>query len=41
VSLVYASQRSLPLKVRAFIDFAAPRLADRLQAIAATLTSLP
>jgi len=41
VSLVYASQRSLPLKVRAFIDFAAPRLADRLQAIAATLTGLP
>jgi DNA-binding transcriptional LysR family regulator len=40
VSLVYAGQRSLPLKVRAFIDFAAPRLADRLQSIAATLAGL-
>lgn len=37
VSLVYASQRLLPLKVRAFIDFAVPRLADQLQSIAATL----
>jgi DNA-binding transcriptional LysR family regulator len=37
VSLVYARQRLLPLKVRAFIDFAVPRLADRLQSIAATL----
>jgi DNA-binding transcriptional LysR family regulator len=26
VSLVYASQGRLPLKVRAFLDFAAPRL---------------
>jgi len=40
VSLVYAGQRSLPLKVRAFIDFAAPRLADRLQSIAGTLAGL-
>ena len=37
VSLVYARQRSLPLKVRAFIDFAVPRLTGRLQAIATTL----
>ena len=37
VSLVYASQRLLPLKVRAFIDFAVPRLTDRLRSIAATL----
>jgi DNA-binding transcriptional LysR family regulator len=37
VSLVYARQRLLPLKTRAFIDFAVPRLADRLQSIAATL----
>jgi DNA-binding transcriptional LysR family regulator len=37
VSLVYARQRLLPLKVRAFIDFAVPRLADRLQSIAGTL----
>jgi DNA-binding transcriptional LysR family regulator len=37
VSLVYARQRHLPLKVRAFIDFAVPRLAERLQSIAATL----
>ncbi len=37
VSLVYASNRLLPLKLRAFIDFAAPRLADRLRKIASTL----
>jgi DNA-binding transcriptional LysR family regulator len=37
VSLVYARQRLLPSKVRAFIDFAVPRLADRLRSIAATL----
>lgn len=40
VSLVYASQRPLPLKVRAFIDFAVPRLTDRLQSITATLERL-
>jgi DNA-binding transcriptional LysR family regulator len=39
VSLVYERQRSLPLKVRAFIDFAAPRLAARLEAIAATVAA--
>jgi DNA-binding transcriptional LysR family regulator len=30
ISLVYPSQRRLPLKVRAFLDFAAPRLRSRL-----------
>jgi hypothetical protein len=29
VSLVYAGQGLLPLKLRAFIDFAAPRLKTR------------
>ncbi len=31
ISLVYPSQRRLPLKVRAFLDFAAPRLRARLR----------
>lgn len=31
VSLVYASQRLAPLKLRAFLDFVAPRLTGRLQ----------
>lgn len=39
-SLVYARQRLLPLKVRAFIDFAVPQLIDRLQSIAAALEGL-
>jgi DNA-binding transcriptional LysR family regulator len=30
ISLVYPSQRRLPLKLRAFLDFAAPRLRARL-----------
>ena len=30
VSLVYPSHRLLPLKLRAFLDFAAPRLKARL-----------
>jgi DNA-binding transcriptional LysR family regulator len=30
ISLVYTNQRRLPLKVRAFLDFAAPRLRARL-----------
>ncbi|HYM01299.1 MAG TPA: LysR family transcriptional regulator [Stellaceae bacterium] len=34
VSLVYATNRLLPLKLRAFIDFAVPRLEERLQSIA-------
>lgn len=37
VSLIYSRHRLLPLKLRAFIDFAAPRLTDRLRSIAATL----
>ncbi len=41
VSLVHAGNRMLPLKLRAFIDFAAPRLAARLRAVAATLESTP
>ena len=32
ISLVYPSQRRLPYKVRAFLDFAAPRLRARFQA---------
>jgi DNA-binding transcriptional LysR family regulator len=32
VSLVFAGQRLLPLKLRAFLDFAAPRLRQRLSA---------
>jgi DNA-binding transcriptional LysR family regulator len=39
VSLVYASNRLLPLKVRAFVDFAVPRLADRLRSISSTLAA--
>ncbi|HET9538294.1 MAG TPA: LysR substrate-binding domain-containing protein, partial [Mesorhizobium sp.] len=35
VSLVYAGQARLPLKIRAFIDFAAPRLKTRLAESAA------
>ncbi|MFT3930294.1 MAG: LysR substrate-binding domain-containing protein [Spongiibacteraceae bacterium] len=31
VNLVFSQQRRLPLKLRAFIDFAAPRLRDRLR----------
>jgi hypothetical protein len=30
VSLVFAGQRLLPLKVRAFLDFASPRLRKKL-----------
>ena len=30
VSLVYTGQRLLPLKLRAFLDFATPRLRARL-----------
>ena len=37
VSLVYASNRLVPLKLRAFIDYVAPRLAERLRSIAATV----
>ena len=37
VNLVYASNRLLPLKLRAFIDFAVPQLAARVRTIAQTL----
>jgi hypothetical protein len=30
VSLVHAGQSRLPVKLRAFLDFAAPRLKERL-----------
>ena len=30
VSLIYPSQRQVPLKLRAFLDFSTPRLRDRL-----------
>ena len=39
VSLVYVRDRLVPLKLRAFIDFVAPRLTERLRAIAATVES--
>jgi DNA-binding transcriptional LysR family regulator len=38
VSLIYPSGRLVPLKLRALLDFAAPRLKTRLQAIAAMET---
>ena len=34
VNLVYASRSQVPLKLRAFLDFAAPRLRARLQGLA-------
>jgi DNA-binding transcriptional LysR family regulator len=34
VSLIYAPNRLLPVKLRAFIDFAVPRLEERLRSIA-------
>ena len=30
VSLIYPSQRQVPLKLRAFLDFSIPRLRERL-----------
>jgi DNA-binding transcriptional LysR family regulator len=33
VSLVHAGNRSVPLKLRAFLDFAVPRLSHRLKQI--------
>jgi DNA-binding transcriptional LysR family regulator len=39
VSFLYASQGRLPLKLRALLDFAAPRLRARLQRAATTLAS--
>jgi DNA-binding transcriptional LysR family regulator len=39
VSLVYPAGRLVPLKLRAFLDFAAPRLKSRLQAITRAMSS--
>ena len=36
VSLVFNAQQRIPLKLRAFLDFAAPRLHERLLALAVT-----
>jgi DNA-binding transcriptional LysR family regulator len=41
VSFLYASQGRLPLKLRALLDFATPRLRVRLQKAAAALVSTP
>jgi DNA-binding transcriptional LysR family regulator len=41
VSLVYAGQRRVPLKLRAFIDFAAPRLTERLGTISSIIGVAP
>jgi DNA-binding transcriptional LysR family regulator len=41
VSLLYASQGRLPLKLRALLDFATPRLRARLQQAAAALSKAP
>ena len=38
INLVYTGQRLLPLKLRAFLDFAAPRLRARLPSMAALQT---
>lgn len=40
VSLVYPSKRLIPQKLRAFLDFAAPRLEDRLRTVAATFPTV-
>ena len=39
VSLVHAGNRSVPLKLRAFLDFAVPRLSQRLKQIAQAVGS--
>ncbi|MBB3773651.1 DNA-binding transcriptional LysR family regulator [Angulomicrobium tetraedrale] len=41
VSLVYAGQQMLPRKLRAFLDFAAPRLRERLREETATFATGP
>jgi DNA-binding transcriptional LysR family regulator len=41
VSLVFAGSRLLPLKIRAFIDFVAPRVAERLREIETTFSKAP
>lgn len=40
ISMVYPSQRLLPLKLRAFLDFAVPRLRTRMEARLVESTSL-
>jgi DNA-binding transcriptional LysR family regulator len=40
VSMVYPSQRLLPLKLRAFLDFAVPRLRARMESRMAEITGL-
>jgi DNA-binding transcriptional LysR family regulator len=40
VSFLYSSQGRLPLKLRALLDFAAPRLRNRLQQAQAALESI-
>jgi DNA-binding transcriptional LysR family regulator len=37
VSLVYARDRLLPLRLRAFLDFVAPRVSERLRSVADTV----
>jgi len=41
VGIVIAGNRLAPLKLRAFIDYAAPRLAERLRSISATIGPNP
>jgi len=41
VSLVYPTNRLVPLKLRAFLDFVAPRLAKRLKRTSALLCAQP
>ncbi len=41
VSLVYMSQRDMPLKLRAFLDFALPRLKERLAARSRSASGAP
>lgn len=38
-SVIYPGQRRLPMKTRAFIDFAAPRIRERLQSLAPVSTA--
>ena len=40
-SLVHARNRLVPLKLRGFIDFAAPRLTERLRNIATAVDTTP
>lgn len=38
VNVVYASNRQVPLKLRAFVDFAVPRVAERLRTVACAVS---